>query len=295
MPLILIFFILFPVSTFSSPLISEENAFKDLMAQLSITDNETLPREKIIAKGDLLTCTGNLPASNACNKSVELIENGKIDDAIILLEEALKHAPLFVPFRYNLAVAYSYKLQFLRAHINIDKAIMQFPEYYLFYLTKGSFFEMSDDEDNALVYYKKAYKLNRYSLRSLIIIGDLYFSRNQHSMARQYYDAVLKQDVRHGGALLGIAKIEFSLKKIYLAYMTLKKIDLKKEDYDKSYYYYYAECAYKLKRFKEAHESYVELLKYRNDKFFIKMSLDLIEHKADLSKQFADTQNEVGK
>ena len=264
-----------------------------LLEKLNSDDEMPLPSGMISRRGDLLVCGGDLPAARANNIAVEMMEKGKFEEAALELEKALLRAPLFVPFRYNLGVAYSYLRDFKKANLNFDKAIYQVPQYYIFYIQKGLVCEMEFRDDEALEWYKKAARLNRMEVEPLVVIGNLYFSRGQHSMAEKYYTAALKLSPTYANAIIGMAKIYFSRENLYLCYMTLKKVDLKNQNFDKSYYFYYAESAYRLRRYRESYESYTELLKHGSDRFFVKTSVRLIEHKADLAKRFAESIDEA--
>ena len=263
-----------------------------LVSDIELDYYEEYPSEKIIRKGDLLWCTGNSKAAEANNAACGLLMEGKFSQAAVFLEDSLKRAPLFIPFRNNLAVSYYHIRNFEKAHLSIDKALQQVPQYYYFYLQKGIICELSFKYDDALQYYKKAASLNKIDADPLVIIGDLYFARNQHTTAGRYYNEALKRDPVNPNAILGTAKILFYREKIYLCYMTMKKIDLTK-DFDKSYYYYFAESAYKLKKYREAYKAYTELLKYRYDRFFINTALSLIEYKADMAGKFADLESDI--
>jgi tetratricopeptide (TPR) repeat protein len=292
-PLILLLAALFATPAAAQFMDYHQDVFRQLLTQLANEPTEEIARERINREGNLLLCTGDSPAAKANNMAADLIARGEYERAIAELERALLYAPLFVPFRNNLGVAYYFTRDYRRAHLNFDKALLQVPEYYLFYVQKGTVCELTFDDDNALEWYKRAARLNPLNMEPLVLIGNLYFERNQRRMASQYFTHVLSKDATNADALLGTAKIHFADNKFYLCYMTLKKISITSGPYDKSYHYYYAEAAYKLRRYKEAHVNYTELLKYRYDKFFLNTSYRLIEHKAELSKRFADTEEEV--
>ena len=268
------------------------DVLRKLLDDIAMDYVEEFPSEKIIRKGDMLWCTGDSPAAKASNSAYDLMMEGHFDKAAVFLEKCLKKSPLFIPFRHNLSICYYHIRNFPRAHLNIDKAIQQVPQYYFFYIQKGIIYDLSFQYEKALFYYKKAARLNTIDTEPLVIIGDLYFSRGRHSMAEKYYNIAVKKEPDNPNALLGISKIYFSRDKIYLSYMTMKKIN-KTKDFDKSYYYYFAEAAYKLRRYRESYASYIELMKYRYDKFFITTSFSLIEYKADLARKFAEAEEEL--
>lgn len=248
---------------------------------------EKKPLERIIRKDEILFCTNNSKVATANNQAATLMQNGKYNEAILLLKKALTHAPLFYPFQYNLGKCYYHVNKLKRALLHLNKAKLVEPKYFLVYIQIGYVYEHQHKFSLALEFYRKAIRLYPKHLKSFILAGDLFYRRDQLEMATKYYDATLKINPRYANGILGRAKIKFRRKKYYQAYMMLKTIDTNQE-YDKSLHYYFAECSYKLQDYNEAFRQYSKLLEFANDRFFLTTSISLIKHKQFLSERFAN-------
>jgi len=280
-----------------SPLYSSYDE-QDILIKLLMTEindkDEFVPPNKILRDGDFLICEGNGKITDCNNDAVEFMKAGNYDSAILKLEEGLKFAPLFFPFRYNVGLAYSRKMDFQKAFLHFNKARLVVPEYYLTYIQIGKTYELMNKFSDALTNYKTALKIYPDYLNSLVLIGNIYFKQKQKEISSQYYDQALVIDPYFPNAITGKVRILFDKEKYYQAYMLIKTIDIERDNtYDKSYHYYYAECAYKLLKYSEAYTQYGLLLKYRHDPFFLTSSIKVIEHKYNLSKRFAEELNEI--
>ena len=160
------------------------------------------------------------------------------------------------------------------------------------YLQIGYIYERLQKYDDAIRYYRESLARNRRSFQVFVLIGDIYLAREQLELAGKYYKAALDIEPKIPNAMLGQAKIHYKRKEYYPALVILQLIPLK-EGYDKSLHYYYAECAYKLRRYTLAYNEYNTLLKYRNDKFFLTTSVALIKHKIDLCKRFMEIEEHI--
>jgi tetratricopeptide (TPR) repeat protein len=248
---------------------------------------ENAPLERIFSKNEILYCTGESEAALACNRAAGQLSEGKFQEAAFLLEKALRHAPLFLPFRYNLGMCYIFLNRLDLALLHFEKAAQLLPEYPPTYIQMGYIYGRWGKEDAALDHYRTALRNNPREMLALTLMGDLYFRRNQVEMASQYYGRALSIEPRYPNALLGKAKIHFSRGEYFKTMIQIKSIDLSGE-YDKALHYYYAEAAFKLKDYQTAYDQYTILLRYRADKFFLTNSVFLIQHKVDLSRRFIE-------
>lgn len=248
---------------------------------------EEYAAESIYSKGDILYCTGDNPAASANNMAADLMMEGNYNEAEKILSMALKRAPLFFPFRYNIGVCYLYLNRFDYALIHLNKAEQIVPEYYKVNLQLGYIYSRMNRESLAIDNFRAALRKNPRDLNTLILIGDLYFERNQLSNAQEYYREALRLNRTFPNGLLGLAKIHFINEEYIKAIILLKSIDLSGE-YDRALHYYYAESAFKTMDYAKAVEQYEELLKYKNDRFFLTNSVLLINHKLGLARQFID-------
>jgi len=248
---------------------------------------EALPKDKIYFEGGFAHCTGQSEMALENNRAVEKMKAGEFQEAVPVLERALKNSSLFFPFRYNIGICYLHLSDFKKALLNFTKAQAVVPEYYGTYLQIGEVYHRINRDSEAIDYYREALKKNRKELNTYVLIGDLYLHRNQIQVAKKYYDECLNINSRFPNGLLGRAKIHFKQEEFYKALVLLKSIDTSRE-YDKALHYYFAECAYKLRDYNTASRQYEILLQHKNDKFFITNSIGLIEHKLSLSNRFIE-------
>lgn len=245
-----------------------------------------LPSSQIYSQNERLYCTGDSEAAKANNRAADLMAKGDYEAARDDLLTSLKYAPLFLPFRYNIGVCYLHLNDRTRCKLNLEKARNIVPEYFLTDIQLGHLASLGGNDDQAILHYRDAIRKNPKYLDAMVLVGNIYFKRNQRQMASKYYEAVITLDPRFANALLGRAKIMMGNNEYYKAYNVLQMINTSGE-YDKSLHYYFAECAYKLQDYKKALEHYTKLLEFRNDRFFITTSIRLIEHKQELSRRFA--------
>jgi len=248
---------------------------------------EEYASESIYSKGDILYCTGDNMAASANNKAADMMAEGDFEGAEIILSEALKKAPLFFPFRYNIGICYIYLHKPDQALIHLIKAEQLVPQYYKVNIQLGYTYNRLNREGPAIDNFREALRKNPRDLNILILMGDLYFERNQLASAQKYYREALKINRTFPNGLLGLAKIHFINEEYIKAIVLIKSIDTT-GDYDKSLHYYYAESAFKTGNYASAAEQYEELLKYKQDRFFLTNSVLLINHKLSLSRQFTE-------
>ncbi|MEW6525273.1 MAG: tetratricopeptide repeat protein [Spirochaetota bacterium] len=249
------------------------------------------PIYTIYEKDGVLFCTGNTEAALHNNKGADKLVANDLEGAIDIFKEGLKHAPLFYPFLYNCGVACMRKREYDAARIYLEKAMHIVPENPKIYIVMGELYALTGREGDALILFRKALQINRKELQAIIKIGNIYVERNQLELAVTFFDAALKINPQYPDAVIGYAKIHFKKGEYYKALIWLKSIDVTKADYDKAYHYYFAESSFKLKDYKTAYEQYEKLLKFKNDVFFLTHSYTLIEHKMNLSRQFAELEH----
>jgi tetratricopeptide (TPR) repeat protein len=241
--------------------------------------------EEIYSEGEALFCTGNTRAAAENNRAARLIRDGKYDEAMKILKEALPNASLFFPFRYNMGICHLHRNELTLAHLSFTKAQQVVPEYSGTYLQMGYIYQRWNRDSEAVESYREALRRNSGEIGTFVLIGDVFFNRNQLEMARKYYEASLRLKPMFPDGLLGQAKLHFINKKYLNALNLLKAIDTSGR-YDKALHFYYAECAFRLKDYETAYRQYEELLKHASDRFFLTNSPALIRHKLYLSKQF---------
>lgn len=268
---------------------AEMRLLRRLMKDMQTEYNEKFALKKIYRRNDILFCEGEDPAALENNSGAVLMLRGEYKEAAQIFEKALKHAPIFFPYYYNLGKCYSHMLDYTKAFIYLNKARYMVPEYFLTYLETGRTYESMNKISEAIEFYRKAANIFPKHLETYIALGNAYLKQNREKRAIVYYDYTLKKNPYYANGLIGKAKIQFSNKEYYKAYMTLRIIDISDEDYDKAYHFLYAECCYKLQIYETAYEQYKKLLEFKHDRFFIRTSIKLIEHKMELSRRLAES------
>lgn len=259
--------------------------FLDLATQSKPVVN---PPEGIYPQDEILMCTGNSEAAKACNAAAQLMLSGNYLQASTDLKTALKKAPLFFPFHYNIGICYYRLNERARAKMHLEKAKLLVPEYFLTYIQLGHLEILDGNDDNALLFYREALRKNPKYLDAIVLVGNIYLNRHQRVAASKYYEAVLALSPLFPNALLGRARVQYENGEFYKAYQTMLMIDTSNPNYDKSLHFFLAECSYQLQDYKSAYDNYTKLLQFKNDRFFITTSLRLIEHKQELSRRFVE-------
>ncbi|MBN2041177.1 MAG: tetratricopeptide repeat protein [Spirochaetes bacterium] len=288
--IIIIFFFIWIYSTGIS--LARDNDIQTLSEYLNSNPEKIKPQSQMYSEDDIIFCTGKDSAGMENNKAAEFMKKGDFISAFEILHNALKHSPLFFPFRYNIGICYIHLDNPAMAEFHLEKAADIFPEYYKTYIKLGYIFERKNKSDIAISYYRKAAKLNPRANEVYAAIGDIYLQRNQLTTAEKYYNESIEIDSKSPDAHLGIAKIYYLKKNFLKSLIIIKSIDTSDNNYDKSLHYYYAECAYKLQDYKTARDQYDLLLQFRNDKFFLTTSTALIKHKIGLCERFIELKPE---
>lgn len=252
-----------------------------------IEENESHPKYRIYPKNDILFCTGDDTAGKENNRGAEMMLAGKWNEAAEVFENGILHAPLFYPYRYNLGICCLYLNRLDTARMHFTKGVHLVPEYYRTYLQLGYIYGRWNRESEALDYFRKGLKLHPRELNTYILMGDIYFNRKQLSTAKKYYEEALALNHIFPNGLLGLAKIHFINEEYVKTIVLLKSVDIS-GGYDKSLHYYYAESAFKTGDYKTAAREYENLLKFKNDRFFLVNSELLIKHKLELSRRFTE-------
>jgi tetratricopeptide (TPR) repeat protein len=248
---------------------------------------EEIGEYRIYSKNDILFCTGDDAAGSLNNKAAELMDEGNFSEALKLLEEGITNAPLFFPFLYNAGICTIYLNQLRVSIIYFSKAAQIAPEYWKTHLQLGYIYGRLNKENEAIDQFRIGLKKNPREVNTYILIGDVYFERNQLRIAKRYYEAAIELQRSFPNGLLGLAKIHFRNEEYLKAIILLKSIDISAE-YDKAYHYYFAESAYKTGDYKTAVEQYETLLQFKNEKFFLTTPMLLVKHKLEMAKRFIE-------
>ncbi|MCL1864232.1 MAG: hypothetical protein FWF73_00275 [Spirochaetes bacterium] len=279
---VIVFVIALTPSIAANTVSHEYNVFNKINIQ-----PEEIGEYRIYSKNDILFCTGDDTAGSVNNKAAELMEEGNFSEALTLLEDGITNAPLFFPFLYNAGICAIYLNKLNVSIIYFSKAAQLVPEYWKIYIQLGYIYGRLNKENEAIDQFRIGLKKNPRELNTYILIGDIYYNRNQLRIARQYYEAAIRIQRLFPNGLLGLAKIHFKNGEYLKTIVLLKSIDTSGE-YDKSYHYYFAESAYKIGDYKTATLQYEILLQFKNEKFFLITPRLLIQHKLEMAKRFTE-------
>jgi len=160
---------------------------------LSVFNKMNIPPEeigeyRIYSKNDILFCTGDDPAGSLNNQAAGLMEEGNFSEALKLLEEGITNAPLFFPFLYNAGMCTIYLNQLHASRIYFSKAAHIVPEYWKIYLQLGYIYGRLNKENEAIDQFRIGLKKNPRDVNTYILIGDIYYERNQLRIAKRYYE-----------------------------------------------------------------------------------------------------------
>lgn len=283
-----LFILVLSIPLFPAPRPEDEDyRLKELLRLAENPPREYFPAETITRKGDILYCSGNLPAAVTNNKAADLMREGRFNEAVAVLEAGLVNAPLFFPFRYNLGLCYLNLFDLKSSLLHFEKAVLLVPEYSRTYLQIGYLHQRFNRESLAIQYFREALRRNAKELDTFILIGDIFFRRHQLEMAQKYYDTALRIDPLFPNGLLGRAKIYFIEGSYHRCIVLLKSIDTSRE-YDIALHYYWAEASFKLRDYETARIQYEMLLTHQTDRFFLTTSPALIKHKLEITQRFTN-------
>lgn len=261
-----------------------DSFLQDILENIKDVPEKQRASEEIYFDGEAVFCTGKARVAEENNIAASLILERKYKDAADILYAALANAPLFFPYRYNLGLCHLYMNELDKALLHFTKAKQLFPEFSGTYLQTGYIYCRKRRNMEAVREFQEAIRRNKRELNALVLIGDIYYTTDEFSMAKKYYDASLTVDPAFPNALLGRAKLLFARKKYLETIEEIKKIKLS-DAYDKALHFYYAESAYKTADYETAEKQYSTLLKYPADKFFMTVPQSIIERKINACKQ----------
>ena len=120
-------------------------------------------------------------------------QDKKLPLAISILEKARKTIPKNVDIVSELGKFYFYTRNYKKAEENLDKAISLAPKNAYPYFWKGMMLRELDKTGEAITQLKKASGLNENFYEPNMILGELYYDKNDPS-ALKYYDKAIAID-----------------------------------------------------------------------------------------------------
>jgi tetratricopeptide (TPR) repeat protein len=150
-------------------------------------------RKTVLVAGLLLSVisygqTNREEAQMKKDKAVELMDNGKPDEAILLLEEAKKLDPEHSIYDYEKAYAYYIKND-IKTSLKIFKTVVKYKDTGdQSYQMLGNLFDIDGQPDQALKTYAKGLKKFPASGRLYLETGNVYFNQKKYGEALPLYE-----------------------------------------------------------------------------------------------------------
>jgi tetratricopeptide (TPR) repeat protein len=134
-------------------------------------------------------------AREKLEKAVDLMDNGKLDESISLLEEALKLDPKNkYPYSYEMAYAYYSKEDYKKSikilkSIKKEKAVSD-----RYYQLLGNSYDMVGDSKMALKTYDNGLKVFPNSGKLYLEKGNVYWAKKEYEQALTFYEQGIQAD-----------------------------------------------------------------------------------------------------
>jgi tetratricopeptide (TPR) repeat protein len=167
----------------------------------------------------ILICTAGCPAYAQDNKEKALInvrqalvyeENGKITEAIPLLEEAMKLDSANINVPYELAVAYATVKEFPRAKTVLEPLLNRKDVFGLVYNLLGSVYDELGKPGLAISTYEKGLTLFPKTAELYLELGNMYLKKKDHTKALEYYEKGIQANPQFASNYFRAAKLFFN-------------------------------------------------------------------------------------
>lgn len=133
-------------------------------------------------------------AAEKKDKAVELMDDGKADQAITLLQEAKKLDPGNCVFDYEIGYAYMVKEDYKSAIKVLKKVVNCKDSYDIYYQLLGNAYDYDGSPKKALETYDKGLKLFPNSGKLYLEKGNVYWAQKEYNDALPYYEKGIEID-----------------------------------------------------------------------------------------------------
>jgi GT2 family glycosyltransferase/cytochrome c-type biogenesis protein CcmH/NrfG len=155
-------------------------------------------------------------AEHMYEEAQKLIESGRIDDAIKILEDILKTEPKHTSILNDLGVLYSLKGDRDKAIETLKKSISVDPKNLNARKNLAEIYIDAEMLDEALRTYMEIIQIEPSDVEALIALGEIYFYGGNVQDARRYFERVLRVDPGNKIALDYMSKIDGKLVSIII-------------------------------------------------------------------------------
>ncbi|MCB1145670.1 MAG: hypothetical protein KDK38_02615 [Leptospiraceae bacterium] len=225
-------------------------------------------------------------ASKRNNEALSFVQANDMKRARSILEETKLKSPQNVCVRYNLGRVYLFFRQHNEALTEFRKASLIMPQYWMNFFYVGRSYELIGDNNEAVYYYRLAYRKNPYDLVPLTYLGDLLLSQNRLAEAERVYRYCLRQDDGFNDALIGMGKLNYLNRRYYDAVIWFRMVETNRP-YKKELHFYYGESAYYSRMYPVAVEEFQAMLNYPQDAIFEKVSLGRVRFRLGQARRLS--------
>lgn len=146
----------------------------------------------ISADAQIKTATDK--AWDYAKEAVLMMNDGKVDEAIKLLEEAHQLAPDIYNFEYEIAYGYYQKKEYKKA-LDVMKKVVKYKGVNdQVYQLLGNLYDMNGDSSMALQTYQDGLKVFPSSGRLYLEQGNVYYDKKMYAKALPYYEKGISVD-----------------------------------------------------------------------------------------------------
>lgn len=134
------------------------------------------------------------------NAAKKLLSNGKYDEAIEKVSQAIEKEPEFFILYYNRALAYEKKGDKDKALLDYQKTLELKPDFLLALSTVGNILATKSDFPGAVKYYKKAVDLGLTDVLALYNYGACLINLGDNDQAKAVFEKLLELDPNYADA-----------------------------------------------------------------------------------------------
>lgn len=133
-------------------------------------------------------------AMTKCTEAVKLMDSGKIDESIILLNEAIKLDPDNFNFTYELSLAYYFKEDYKRTIEILEKVLNHKEVTDQAYQLLGNSYDLIDESSKAFEVYDAGLKKFPNSGKLYLEKGNVYWAKKKYEEALPFYEKGIEVD-----------------------------------------------------------------------------------------------------
>ena len=259
---------------------------------------ERIPPEKVITKEGWILPQGKDPLAIKNKGAVDMITKAGKGEKIesfkkakeIFLKSREKN-PQFFAIRFNLGRIFLALNQHQDAIQEFRMASLLVPNYSENFHFLGKAYQLAGDKDEAMQYFRIAFRKNPFNVSSLISLASLLTQEKRYTRAIQVLRYCISINRESNNALIGFGKIAFFLEDYYDAMLWFKKVETDRS-FDKEMHFFFAESAFFAQDYQTSIEQYEIMLKDPETEIFGKASYKWIESRRDQARRLLTSQED---